>query len=79
MPLAAAQRYNVDTRDDGRRRRNLEAGSAHGAFRRHYARQCSRAGHRLHLARRKTPCAKLHGPGHEKPLPNIPGAPSSTV
>jgi succinate dehydrogenase / fumarate reductase iron-sulfur subunit len=42
MPLAAAQRYNADTRDDGRRARNRLTGSAHGAFRCHYAGECSR-------------------------------------
>jgi len=42
MPLAAAQRYDADTRDDGRRERNALAGSAHGAFRCHYAGECSR-------------------------------------
>ena len=42
MPLAAAQRYNVDTRDDGRRARNRLTGSSHGAFRCHYAGECSR-------------------------------------
>jgi succinate dehydrogenase / fumarate reductase iron-sulfur subunit len=42
MPLAAAQRYNVDTRDDGRRERNQRTGGSHGAFRCHYAGECSR-------------------------------------
>jgi succinate dehydrogenase/fumarate reductase-like Fe-S protein len=98
MPLAAAQRYNQDTRDDGRRDRNQLTGSAHGAFRCHYAGECSRACPKgvdpakaiqhlkrrlvldyLHLARRKKPCQKLHGPGQGKPLPNIPAAPAKTV
>jgi len=43
MPLAAAERYNRDTRDDGRRERNKLTGSAGGAFRCHYAGECSRA------------------------------------
>jgi succinate dehydrogenase / fumarate reductase iron-sulfur subunit len=43
MPLSAAQRYNQDTRDDGRPQRNQVTGSAHGAFRCHYAGECSRA------------------------------------
>ncbi|MBM3745672.1 MAG: succinate dehydrogenase iron-sulfur subunit [Acidobacteria bacterium] len=43
MPLAAAQRYNLDTRDDGRRERNQQTGSRHGAFRCHFAGECSRA------------------------------------
>jgi len=42
MPLAAAQRYNNDTRDDGRRARHQQAGGSHGAFRCHYAGECSR-------------------------------------
>lgn len=42
MPLAAAHRYNVDSRDGGRRQRNQVTGSAHGAFRCHYAGECSR-------------------------------------
>jgi Fe-S oxidoreductase len=98
MPLAAAQRYNVDTRDDGRQKRNQETGSAHGAFRCHYAGECSRVCPKgvdpakaiqhlkrrlvleyLRLGRRKRPCAKLHGPGEGKPLPNIPPAPARTV
>jgi succinate dehydrogenase / fumarate reductase iron-sulfur subunit len=42
MPLAAARRYNADTRDDGQSARNQMTGSAHGAFRCHYAGECSR-------------------------------------
>jgi succinate dehydrogenase / fumarate reductase iron-sulfur subunit len=42
MPLAAAQRYNADTRDDGKRDRNQRTGGSHGAFRCHYAGECSR-------------------------------------
>ena len=42
MPLAAAQRYNEDTRDDGRDDRNPLTGGPHGAFRCHYAGECSR-------------------------------------
>jgi Fe-S oxidoreductase len=98
MPLAAAQRYNVDTRDEGRRDRNTQTDSAHGAFRCHYAGECSRVCPKgvdpakaiqhlkrqlvldyLHLARRRKPCEKLHGPGQAKPLPNIPAAPAKTV
>jgi succinate dehydrogenase / fumarate reductase iron-sulfur subunit len=98
MPLATAERYNEDTRDDGRRDRNQQTGDAHGAFRCHYAGECSRVCPKgvdpakaiqylkrqlvldyLHLARRKKPCQKLHGPGQAKPLPNIPAAPAKTV
>ncbi len=98
MPLAAAQRYNIDTRDDGRRARNQAAGSSHGAFRCHYAGECSRVCPKgvdpakaiqhlkrrlvldyLHLARKKKPCDKLHGPGQGPPLANIAPAPPRTV
>jgi succinate dehydrogenase / fumarate reductase iron-sulfur subunit len=98
MPLAAAQRYNADTRDDGRRARNQWTGSSHGAFRCHYAGECSRVCPKgvdpakaiqhlkrqlvldyLHLARRKKPCATLHGPGGGTLLPNITPAPARTV
>ena len=43
MPLTAAQRYNADTRDEGRQQRNAIAGASAGAFRCHYAGECSRA------------------------------------
>jgi len=43
MPLTAAQRYNTDTRDEGRRERNAVTGASAGAFRCHYAGECSRA------------------------------------
>jgi succinate dehydrogenase / fumarate reductase iron-sulfur subunit len=98
MPLAAAQRYNADTRDDGRRVRNQVTGDSHGAFRCHYAGECSHVCPKgvdparaiqylkrqlvldyLHLARRKKPCAKLHGPGQGKLLANITPAPAKTV
>jgi len=42
MPLTAAYRYNADTRDGGRKLRGKAAGSSHGAFRCHYAGECSR-------------------------------------
>jgi succinate dehydrogenase / fumarate reductase iron-sulfur subunit len=42
MPLTAAQRYNKDTRDEGRRERNHLTGVPNGAFRCHYAGECSR-------------------------------------
>jgi succinate dehydrogenase / fumarate reductase iron-sulfur subunit len=98
MPLAAAERYNRDTRDDGRRERNNLTGGAGGAFRCHYAGECSRACPKgvdpakaiqllkrqlvldyLHLARKKKPCQKLHGPGQGKPLLSVPAAPARTV
>lgn len=43
MPLAQAYRYNNDTRDGSARERSEVAGSSHGAFRCHYAGECSRA------------------------------------
>ena len=43
MPLTAAQRYNEDTRDAGRRDRSAVTGASNGAFRCHYAGECSRA------------------------------------
>lgn len=42
MPLTAAQRYNADTRDEGRRDRNAVTGGSTGVFRCHYAGECSR-------------------------------------
>jgi succinate dehydrogenase / fumarate reductase, iron-sulfur subunit len=42
MPLTAAYRYNADTRDGGRALRNQVTGDSHGAFRCHYAGECSR-------------------------------------
>lgn len=41
MPLTAGQRYNADTRDEGRRERNLLTGVPAGVFRCHYAGECS--------------------------------------
>ena len=43
MPLTAARRYNTDTRDEGRRERSGITGGPTGAFRCHYAGECSRA------------------------------------
>jgi succinate dehydrogenase / fumarate reductase iron-sulfur subunit len=43
MPLGQAYRYNNDTRDGASRERSEVTGSAHGAFRCHYAGECSRA------------------------------------
>jgi succinate dehydrogenase / fumarate reductase iron-sulfur subunit len=98
MPLTAAQRYNADTRDEGRDERNDVTGDAAGVFRCHYAGECSRACPKgvdparalqllkrrlvldyLHLARHRTPCQKLHGPGEGKPLPGLAPAPKRTV
>jgi succinate dehydrogenase / fumarate reductase iron-sulfur subunit len=43
MPLTAAERYNIDTRDGGARTRAEQTGDTRGAFRCHYAGECSRA------------------------------------
>jgi succinate dehydrogenase / fumarate reductase, iron-sulfur subunit len=43
MPLAQAYRYNNDTRDGAARERSRLVGGGHGAFRCHYAGECSRA------------------------------------
>ena len=42
MPGTAAQRYNADTRDQGRAERNAVTGASTGVFRCHYAGECSR-------------------------------------
>lgn len=42
MPLAQAYRYNVDTRDDGQKKRNGAVSGAHGVFSCHYAGECSK-------------------------------------
>jgi len=42
MPLAAAQRYNADTRDGGSRERKAVTAAPSGVFRCHYAGECSR-------------------------------------
>jgi succinate dehydrogenase / fumarate reductase iron-sulfur subunit len=41
MPLAQSHRYNSDSRDDGFSERKKIVGSSHGAFRCHYAGECS--------------------------------------
>jgi len=41
MPLTQAHRYNADTRDGGFLERCAVVGDAHGAFRCHYAGECS--------------------------------------
>jgi len=41
QPLAQTQRYNSDTRDAGFEERKKAVGGAHGAFRCHYAGECS--------------------------------------
>ena len=41
MPLAQAYRWNADSRDEGFHERKMVAGDTHGAFRCHYAGECS--------------------------------------
>jgi succinate dehydrogenase / fumarate reductase iron-sulfur subunit len=98
MPLGQAYRYTADTRDRGRKERFAVAGAKHGAFRCHYAGECSRVCPKgvdpakaiqhlkrqlvldyLHLARKRKPCQKLHGPGALPRNPEIPDAPPFTV
>lgn len=43
QPLTQAYRYNKDTRDGGRKERNKIVGSKDGAFKCHFAGECSRA------------------------------------
>ncbi len=81
MPLAQAQRYNIDTRDDGRFERARTTGDAHGAFRCHYAGECSRACPKgvdpakaiQHLKRRLV-LDYLHLGGRKKPCAKMHGA-----
>ena len=42
MPLTAAERYNADTRDEGRSQRNAVTAAPVGVFHCHYAGECSR-------------------------------------
>ena len=80
MPLTAAQRYSIDTRDGGRSLRNQETGGAHGAFRCHYAGECSRACPKgvdpakaiQHLKRRLV-LDYLHLAGQKKPCSKMRG------
>jgi len=97
MPLAQAHRYNIDTRDGGRSLRNEKTGSGNGAFKCHFAAECSKVCPKgvdpakaiqhlkrqlvfdfLHLAKKQSPCKKLHGPGNGKKK-DIPPAPPYTV
>jgi len=80
MPLTAAQRYNIDTRDGGRPARNEITGSAHGAFRCHYAGECSRAcpkgvdpGKAIQHLKRRLVLDYLHLGGKKKPCAKLHG------
>jgi succinate dehydrogenase / fumarate reductase iron-sulfur subunit len=80
MPLAAAQRYNRDTRDDGRRERSKLTGGAGGAFRCHYAGECSRAcpkgvdpAKAIQILKRQLVLDYLHLGRHRKPCQKLHG------
>jgi succinate dehydrogenase / fumarate reductase iron-sulfur subunit len=80
MPLAAAQRYNRDTRDDGRGERNKLTGGAGGAFRCHYAGECSRVcpkgvdpAKAIQILKRQLVLDYLHLARHRKPCRKLHG------
>jgi succinate dehydrogenase / fumarate reductase, iron-sulfur subunit len=80
MPLTAAQRYNADTRDEGRSERNLLAGASTGVFRCHYAGECSRAcpkgvdpAKALQLLKRRLVLDYLHLARRTKPCERLHG------
>jgi succinate dehydrogenase / fumarate reductase iron-sulfur subunit len=67
MPLAQAYRYSTDTRDEGFDNRKVPAGSHYGAFRCHYAGECSRVcpkgvdpGRAIQLMKRRLVLTYLH-------------------
>ena len=80
MPLAQSHRYNEDSRDGGRCDRDLATGSSHGAFRCHYAGECSRVCPKgvdpakaiQHLKRRLV-LDYLHLGRHQKPCAKLHG------
>ncbi len=81
MPLTQAHRYNADTRDEGRRLRNQGAGGAHGAFRCHYAGECSRVcpkgvdpGKAVQLLKRQLVLDYLHLARRQKGCQKLHGA-----
>jgi succinate dehydrogenase iron-sulfur subunit len=80
MPLTAAQRYNKDTRDEGRRERNPVTAGPAGAFRCHYAGECSRAcpkgvdpAKAVQLLKRQLVLDYLHLARHRKPCKKLEG------
>ncbi len=73
MPLTAAQRYNTDSRDEGGRIRQDVTDAGAGAFRCHYAGECSRVcpkgvdpGKAIQLLKRQLVLDYLHLAGHKK-------------
>ncbi len=80
MPLAAAQRYNADTRDTGRAQRNQSTGAAAGAFRCHFAGECSRVcpkgvdpAKAIQLLKRRLVLDYLHLARRQKPCSKLTG------
>jgi succinate dehydrogenase iron-sulfur subunit len=80
MPLTSAQRYNKDTRDEGRHARNPVTAGPGGAFRCHYAGECSRAcpkgvdpAKAVQLLKRQLVLDYLHLARHRKPCKKLEG------
>jgi succinate dehydrogenase / fumarate reductase, iron-sulfur subunit len=80
MPLTQAHRYNVDTRDGGRDQRNEKTGSSHGAFKCHYAAECSKVcpkgvdpAKAIQHLKRKLVFDFLHLAGKQKPCKKLEG------
>lgn len=80
MPLTSAQRYNSDTRDGGRELRNEITGGEAGAFRCHYAGECSRVcpkgvdpGKAVQLLKRKLVMDYLHLASKQQPCKKLTG------
>ena len=80
MPLTAAQRYNEDSRDDGSPLRRSKIGAGTGAFRCHYAGECSRVcpkgvdpGKAVQLMKRQLVLDYLHLSRHKKPCKKLEG------
>ena len=80
MPLTTAQRYDTDTRDEGRRERNKVTGASEGAFRCHYAGECSRVcpkgvdpAKALQLLKRRLVLDSLHFSRQTKPCQKLHG------
>jgi succinate dehydrogenase / fumarate reductase iron-sulfur subunit len=80
MPLTAAQRYNTDSRDEGSPLRRELTGAAAGAFRCHYAGECSRVcpkgvdpGKAIQLLKRQLVLDYLHLSRHKKCCKSLTG------
>jgi succinate dehydrogenase/fumarate reductase-like Fe-S protein len=80
MPLTALERYNEDTRDKGFAVRANVAGGEGGAFRCHYAGECSRVclkgvdpGKAIQLLKRELVLDYLHLAGKKKPCRKLEG------